>query len=254
MKMAITCISALTLLILCYCPCTAQTKGHATEPTLTAAPEPAPQPANISHLLELAGPYHTFLNYLESTKVIDTFQNQANNSVEGLTLFVPKDNSFTSLKNPSLSNLTDDQLKQLCLFHALPHYYSLSDFKNLSNVGPVKTLAGGDYTLNFTDVSGTVEMTSGWTVTKISSSVWSTAPVAVYQVDKVLLPQAIFGTNIPSVPASPPAPEPTPPAADGPNDDASDGDKKPSLGKDSSGSYRVVASLVLALSGVFLSL
>ena len=37
---------------------------------------------------------------------------------------------------------------------------------------------------------------SGWTNTKASSSVHSTDPVAVYQVDKVLLPEAIFGTDI----------------------------------------------------------
>uniref|UniRef100_M1CT93 Fasciclin-like AGP 12 n=1 Tax=Solanum tuberosum TaxID=4113 RepID=M1CT93_SOLTU len=152
-------------------------------------------------------PFNTFLDYLVSTKVIDTFQEQANNTEEGITLFVPKDSAFSKLKKPSLSNLTGDQFKSLCLFHALPHYYSLADFKNLSEISPVSTFAGGElYSLNFTYVSGTVHLSSGWANTKVSSSVHATYPVAVYQVDKILLPEAIFGTNIPPTPAPAPAP------------------------------------------------
>ncbi|KAK9285643.1 hypothetical protein L1049_024841 [Liquidambar formosana] len=186
-------------------------------PQVSPTPAPAPAPAfvNLTDLLTVAGPFHTFLSYLESTKVIETFQNQANNTEEGITMFVPKDGAFSSLKKPSLSNLTQDQLKKLVLFHALPHYYSLADFKNLSQLSPVTTFAGGQYTLNFTDVSGTVRIGSGWTNTVVSSSVHSTDPVAVYQVDKVLLPEAIFGTDIPPMPAPAPAPDKSP-AADSP--------------------------------------
>ncbi|KAJ4967786.1 hypothetical protein NE237_014487 [Protea cynaroides] len=69
-------------------------------------------------------------------------------------------------------------------------------------------MAGGQYSLNFTDISGTIYLGSGWTNTKVSNSVHSTNPDPVYQVDKVLLPEAIFGV------APPPAPYPdiTPPA------------------------------------------
>ncbi|RVW25713.1 Fasciclin-like arabinogalactan protein 7 [Vitis vinifera] len=56
------------------------------------------------------------------------------------------------------------------------------------------------------DVAGTVHIGSGWTNTKMSSSVHSTDPVAVYEVDKVLLPEAIFGTDIPPTLAPIPAP------------------------------------------------
>ncbi|XP_076904883.1 fasciclin-like arabinogalactan protein 7 [Bidens hawaiensis] len=191
----------------------------------TPAPAPAPDYVNLTELLSVAGPFSNFLKLLEQTKVIETLQNQANNTGEGITLFVPKDKAFTSLKKPSLSNLTADELKQLCLFHALPHYYSLSDFKNLSSAGPVNTLAGGTYTLNFTDDSGTVHIGSGWTNTVVSSSVHSTDPVAIYQVNKVLLPEAIFGTDIPApVPAPAPAPVPdVAPVADAPDADAGKG-------------------------------
>ncbi|XP_052177122.1 fasciclin-like arabinogalactan protein 7 [Diospyros lotus] len=197
-----------TALALLCCPSTHGATAASPAPAPVPAPAPAPGPefVNLTDLLTVAGPFHTFLTYLESTKVIETFQNQANKSDEGITIFVPKDEAFSSLKKPSLSNLTQDQLKSLCLFHALPHYYSLADFKNLSQLSPVSTLAGAQYSLNFTDESGTVHLSSGWAHTKISSSVHSTYPVAVYQVDKVLLPEAIFGTNIPPTPAPAPLP------------------------------------------------
>ncbi|XP_021735221.1 fasciclin-like arabinogalactan protein 7 [Chenopodium quinoa] len=259
MEKTMVLLFATTLLMLSSPLANAQKKSKpVASPTPTPSPAPAPAPdyTNLTELLSVAGPFHTFLNYLESTKVLETLQNQANNTDEGLTLFVPKDSAFSALKKPSLSNLTHDQLKQLCLFHALPHYYSLAEFKNLSTIGPVNTFAGGDYTLNFTDVSGTIHLTSGWSVTKVSSSVYSTEPVAIYQVDKVLLPEAIFGTDIPPMPAPAPAPEIAPAAADSPADVAKDGDSPAASKKplDSSASCRVMASLVLALAGLALFL
>ncbi|XP_059450455.1 fasciclin-like arabinogalactan protein 7 [Corylus avellana] len=241
-----------TLLFLCSSSAYAQKTALPPSMSPTPAPAPAPEYVNLTDLLTVAGPFHTFLSYLESTKVIETFQNQANNTEEGITLFVPKDTAFSSLKKPSLSNLTKDQLKSLLLFHGLPHYYSLSDFKNLSQSSPIPTFAGGRYTLNFTDVSGTVHISSGWTDTKVSSSVHSTDPVAIYQVDKVLLPEAIFGTDIP--PTAAPAPSPDiAPAADSPSERTAEGKSSPTSSPNSS--YRMISwgiwsHMVLALSGV----
>ncbi|XP_061344161.1 fasciclin-like arabinogalactan protein 7 [Gastrolobium bilobum] len=230
---------------------------HASPPPLSPTPAPAPAPdfVNLTELLTVAGPFHTFLGYLQSTKVIDTFQNQANNTEEGITIFVPKDNSFSSLKKPSLSKLTDDQIKQVILFHALPHFYSLSDFKNLSQTSSTPTFAGGDYTLNFTDDSGSVHLTSGWSKTKVTSAVHATDPVAIYEIDRVLLPEAIFGTDIPPTPAPAPAPE-VAPAADSPSAQSAESkSSSPSATPDGSSSYRIISYgiwgyLVLATFGV----
>lgn len=240
--------------LLCLCSSSAYAQSTAHPPSLspTPAPAPAPEYVNLTDLLTVAGPFHTFLSYLQSTKVIETFQNQANNTEEGITIFVPKDTAFSSLKKPSLSNLTQDQLKSLLLFHGLPHYYSLADFKNLSQSSPVPTFAGGQYSLNFTDVSGTAHISSGWTDTKVSSSVHSTDPVAIYQVDKVLLPEAIFGTDIP--PAAAPAPSPeVGPAADSPSEVTTKGKSSPSSSPNSS--YRMISwgiwsQMVLGFSGL----
>ncbi|XP_004491607.1 fasciclin-like arabinogalactan protein 7 [Cicer arietinum] len=228
-------------------------------PTPTPAPAPAPDFVNLTDLLSVAGPFHTFLQYLESTKVLDTFQNQANNTEEGITIFVPKDSAFSALKKPSLSKLKDDQIKQVILFHALPHFYSLAEFKNLSQTSSTPTFAGGDYTLNFTDDSGTVHISSGWSITKVTSAVHATDPVAIYQVDKVLLPEAIFGTDIPPAPAPAPTPE-IAPAADSPTQQSAESKStSPSSSPDGSSSYKIIsygiwANIVLATFGVLMVL
>ncbi|KAL3332713.1 hypothetical protein AABB24_032994 [Solanum stoloniferum] len=249
-------------LLLVFQLSTVVAKGKAIgSPIMAPAPAPGPEYTNLTDLLSVAGPFHTFLNYLVSTKVIETFQAQANNTEEGITLFVPKDSAFTSLKKPSLSNLTSEQLKSLCLFHALPHYYSLADFKNLSDVSPINTLAGGNlYSLNFTDDSGTVHLNSGWSRTKVSSAVRTTYPVAVYQVDKVLLPEAIFGTDLPPMPAPAPAPvTDIAPTADSPAADQTGKARAPASPDSSSPSashkmmsWGILKHLVLAIGGGFL--
>ncbi|PIN18404.1 hypothetical protein CDL12_08930 [Handroanthus impetiginosus] len=237
----VVCATAMVVLV-CFASANAQTSSP------TPAPAPAPDYVNLTALLSVAGPFHTFLNYLQSTKVIDTFQNQANNTEKGITLFVPKDEGFSSLKKPtSLSNLTQDQLKSLCLFHALPHYYSLSDFKNLSQ-NPIPTFAGGAYALNFTDNSGTVRIDSGWTRTKVISAVHATDPVAIYETDKVLLPEAIFGTDIPPTPAPAPAPE-IAPSADTPAGSARESDSSSPTSAPSS-STRMILDLAILISAI----
>ncbi|XP_049398119.1 fasciclin-like arabinogalactan protein 7 [Solanum stenotomum] len=243
------CIVVISLLLALSTSVNGQTIGS---PIQSPAPSPAPEYTNLTELLSVAGPFNTFLDYIVSTKVIDTFQEQANNTEEGITLFVPKDSAFSKLKKPSLSNLTGDQFKSLCLFHALPHYYSLADFKNLSEISPVSTFAGGElYSLNFTYVSGTVHLSSGWANTKVSSAVHATYPVAVYQVDKILLPEAIFGTNIPPAPVVDIAPD-----ADSPDHGKNVAASSPDSSSRSS-SYRMMNwgmlnHLFLAIVGGFL--
>ncbi|CAM8888053.1 unnamed protein product [Rhodiola kirilowii] len=248
--------SMVSLTVVAVC-CSAAFGQTSPPPPSSPTPAPAPSPdfVNLTELLTVAGPFSTFLSYLEKTKVIDTFQNQANNTEEGITIFVPKNSAFSSQKNPSLANLTSEQLKQLCLFHALPHYYSLAEFKNLSLVNPISTFAGGAlYGLNFKDDSGTVRIDSGWTKTKVSSSVHSTDPVAIYQVDKVLLPEAIFGTDIP--PTAAPAPAPDAPAADSPTTTSGKGNTPPGSPSNNSSfksaSWGIMSQVSLAISGLMI--
>ncbi|TVU05245.1 hypothetical protein EJB05_48403, partial [Eragrostis curvula] len=177
-------------------------------PILPPAPAPAPGPhhVDLADLLSVAGPFNTFLDYLQKTNVLETFQNQANNTKEGITIFVPKNSAFAALKETTFANLTKDQLKSLILYHALPKFYSLAEFNKLSSQNPVPTFAGSQYTINVTDNMGTIHVKSMWSNPKLSSSVLSTYPVAVYEVDKVLLPMQIFKSEPPLAPAPAPAP------------------------------------------------
>ncbi|KAJ3694648.1 hypothetical protein LUZ60_000025 [Juncus effusus] len=182
-------------------------------PTPSPAPSPSIHHVNLTDLLTVAGPFHTFLSYLLQTQVIETFQSQANDSKSGgLTLYVPSDSAFASLRKSTLSNLTNDELKTLLLYHAFPRYYTLSDFKYLSAQNPVTTFAGGSYTLNVTYDMGTIHIVSSWFKAEIISSVYSTAPVAVYVLDMVLFPKEIFTVEPALAPV--PAPPPESKAAD----------------------------------------
>ncbi|KAL6661696.1 hypothetical protein ACP70R_001080 [Stipagrostis hirtigluma subsp. patula] len=216
------------------------------------APAPAPRYVDLADLLSVAGPFHTFLEYLQKTNVIETFQNQANNTKEGITIFVAKDSAFAALKKTTFANLTQDQLKSLLLFHAIPKFYSLAEFNKLSSQNPVATFAGSQYTLNLTDNMGSIHVKSMWSNPEISSSVYATRPVAVYEVNKVLLPMQIFKSDPPLAPAPAPAPDAK----------ASDVAPSPMSGKSASAkakaeeknsSYQVGVSivnyLVLAISG-----
>ncbi|KAG0450934.1 hypothetical protein HPP92_026498 [Vanilla planifolia] len=193
-------------------------------PSLSPAPAPAPAFVNLTYLFSFAGPFHTFLTYLTQTDVLTTFQNQANNTDEGITIFAPSDSAFSDLEKPSLTNLTKDQLRSLLLYHSFPKYYSLSDFKNLSSHSPVSTSAGGQYALNVTDTNGLIQVVSDWNDPKIVSSVYSTDPVAVYEINSVLLPKVIVNTQ----PALTPAPAPAP-------DRSSTSDLAPTQGNESGG-------------------
>uniref|UniRef100_A0A453L3N6 FAS1 domain-containing protein n=1 Tax=Aegilops tauschii subsp. strangulata TaxID=200361 RepID=A0A453L3N6_AEGTS len=206
--------TAAVLAVLLCSPASAQKSPPAPSPvsvsippSLAPAPAPAPRYVDLAALLDVAGPFHTFLGYLQKTKVIETFQAQANKTDEGITIFVPKDSAFAALKKSTFSNLTGDQLKTLLLYHAFPKYYPLAQFRNLSSLNPVNTFAGSPYTLNLTDDMGSISVESMWSKPKISSSVYATKPIAVYSINNVLLPMQLFSKDPPLAPAPAPAPE-----------------------------------------------
>ncbi|KAF0890501.1 hypothetical protein E2562_002858 [Oryza meyeriana var. granulata] len=203
--------------------CLALLRGVSSQkPAVAATPAPAPSPAprhvDLAELLSLAGPYGTFLGYLTKTGVITTFQSQANNTDQGVTVFAPEDSAFAAVDGAALSNLTADQLRTLMLCHGMPRYHPLSSFSALAASSPVPTFAGGQqYAVNVTDAAGTIRIESGWATAKLVSSVYSTSPVAVYALNRVLLPEQIFPTA-PEV-----APVPAPAQAPVHGDKANDG-------------------------------
>jgi uncharacterized surface protein with fasciclin (FAS1) repeats len=168
---------------------------HETKnPAAPSSPIDLPPPVHhvdLADLLDVAGPFQTFLNYLQKTSVIETFQSQADHTKAGITIFVPRDSAFAALKKkkkkkttPAIASLTKAQLKSLLLYHALPRFYSLAEVGSLRWRSPAATFAGSQYTLNLTEDIGTIRVRSAWSNAKIGSTVYGTAPVAVYEVDK----------------------------------------------------------------------
>jgi uncharacterized surface protein with fasciclin (FAS1) repeats len=107
-------------------------------------------------------------------------------------MFVPKDSAFAALKKTTLARLTKDQLKSLVLYHALPKFYDLHGLTMLGRRSPVATFAGSQYTVNLTEHYANIVVRSAWSDAQIGSSVAATAPVGVYEINKVLLPKQIF--------------------------------------------------------------
>ncbi|KAG2616612.1 hypothetical protein PVAP13_3NG248851 [Panicum virgatum] len=150
-----------------------------------SAPAPAPAaPKTITAVLTKAGQFTKFLQLLQSTREAEQITNQlkGKSSSGGLTVFAPPDNAFTALPFGTLNSLSDQQKTSLVQFHVVSMVMPASQLETVSN--PLRTQAGdtgpGKYPLNAGD------------------------RLVVYQVNKVLLPWALYG------PALPPAPAPAP--------------------------------------------
>ncbi|CAA2933863.1 Hypothetical predicted protein [Olea europaea subsp. europaea] len=200
--------SMLLLVLLFYC-----TKTLAQSPA--QAPAPA-GPTNITKILEKAGQFTSFIRLLSITEVGDQINTQLNNSNQGLTVFAPADNAFSSLKSGTLNSLSDQQKVALVQFHVLPTFLSMSQFQTASN--PLRTQAGnsdsGQFPLNVTTSGNQVNVSTGVDDATVANTIYTDNQLAVYQVDKVLLPLSIFGSPAP-VPA-PSALAKKSPAADAP--------------------------------------
>ncbi|GLJ37878.1 hypothetical protein SUGI_0770690 [Cryptomeria japonica] len=160
-----------------------------------------PGKLNLTAILEKVGQFNTYLSLLKSTQVGSQL---INSQQQGLTLLAPPDAAFAALKPGTLNALTDQDKVALLQYHALPSYYTLGQLQTVSN--PVRTAAPGNglFGMNFSSIGNNVNVSTGIVKAAISGPVYSQSPVAVYTVDKVLLPLGIFG---PKPPAAAPAPE-----------------------------------------------
>ncbi|KAM3407542.1 hypothetical protein ACQJBY_001121 [Aegilops geniculata] len=180
---------------------------------VAAAPAPAAAaPKTIKAVLTKAGQFTKFLQLLQSTQEeeqIDTQLKGKASSGGGLTVFAPPDNTFTALKSGTLNSLSDQQKTSLVQFHVVSQLLPMAQFDTVSN--PLRTQAGdtgrGKYPLNVTsDGGGRVNISTGVVNASVDGTLYTGDRLVVYQVDKVLLPWALYG---------PPVPAPAPlPAAD----------------------------------------
>ncbi|EOY33047.1 FASCICLIN-like arabinogalactan-protein 11 [Theobroma cacao] len=238
----------LSFLLLSFLRCP-QTLAQA--PALAPALAPAPPgPTNVTKILEKAGQFTLFIRLLKATAVANQLLGQLNNTNNGMTIFAPTDNAFSSLKSGTLNSLSDEQKVELVQFHIIPTYLSSTQFQTISN--PLRTQAGdsadGKFPLNVTTSGNSVNITTGLTNTSVSGTIYTDGQLAVYQVDKVLQPLQIFDPR-------PPAPAPAPAkskkkaaVADSPDDTPADNSKAVSTLTMQNVVFWGVSAIVLALS------
>ncbi|KAL2343258.1 hypothetical protein Fmac_004543 [Flemingia macrophylla] len=195
-------------------PATAPAPGFNTVPLVPVTPSGAPTPAtiipkgptiDIVQILRKAKRFSVLTRLLKTTQLINQLNSQLVTSGSGgLTLFAPEDSAFSKLKAGFLNSLTDRQKVELLQFHTLSSFISISNFDTLTN--PVQTQAGDDpqrLQLNVTTYGGSqVSMATGAVNASVTGTVYSDNKLAIYQVDKVLLPLDLV------LPSKAPAPAP----------------------------------------------
>ncbi|KAF3455023.1 hypothetical protein FNV43_RR05471 [Rhamnella rubrinervis] len=162
-------------------------------------------PTNVTKILEKAGGFSVFIRILKNTQVINQIEIQLNNSNNALTIFAPTNDAFSGLKAGTLNSLSTEEKVQLLQYHLLPSFIPISSFQTVSN--PVRTQASDtfEYPLNITTTGSIVNISTGLVNTTISGTVYTDNQLAIYKVDKVLLPLGIFAPR-----PKPPAPSPAP--------------------------------------------
>ncbi|CAI0542329.1 unnamed protein product [Linum tenue] len=204
-------------------PAAAPAKPPPSSPAPAAQVAVTPGPLDVAKILDKAGRFTVFLRLLKSTQEDVELYQQLNETHNGATVFAPSDGAFSGLKAGTLNSLSDGDKSELVKYHIVPFFISSAQFQTVSN--PLKTLAGSGkrFQLNVTTSDSMVNVTSGLTNATVSGIVYADDKVAIYQVDKVLLPMEIFAPK-----ALAPAPAP-------PKSLKGEGADGPAVPKDASG-------------------
>ncbi|KAI8006397.1 Fasciclin-like arabinogalactan protein 1 [Camellia lanceoleosa] len=166
------------------------------------APTPGPSQLNLTALMSAHG-CKVFAETLQTSDAEKTFEDNLDG---GLTVFCPGDDAFKNFL-PKYKNLTVAGKQALLEYHGVPVYQSLAMLK--SNNGLMNTLAtDGASKFDFTVQNDGEEVTLKTKIVtaKITGTLIDEQPVAIYTIDKVLMPKELFKALAPT-PAPAPAPE-----------------------------------------------
>ncbi|KAL8469706.1 hypothetical protein ACS0TY_032519 [Phlomoides rotata] len=165
------------------------------------APAPAPSVTNITALMSAHG-CKIFAETLLANPAEKTFED---NVESGLTIFCPSDDAMKGFL-PKYKNLTAAGKQSLLEYHGTPIYQSLPGLK--SSNGLTNTLATDGASKFDFDVQndGTdVTIVTKIVTAKILNTLVDEQPLAIYELNKVLMPKELFKGSLPPAPA--PAPE-----------------------------------------------
>ncbi|KAL9271435.1 Fasciclin-like arabinogalactan protein 2-like protein [Drosera capensis] len=151
------------------------------------APTPGPAETNLTSIMSGHG-CKVFADTLAASDAEKTFDSNLDG---GLTVFCPSDDAFKNFL-PRYHNLTASSKLSLLLFHGIPIYESLPMLK--SNNGLMNTLAtDGKAKFDFTvqNDGNTVTLKTKAVTSTIMGTIIDEQPLAVYTIDKVLLPKEL---------------------------------------------------------------
>ncbi|KAK4492860.1 hypothetical protein RD792_000185 [Penstemon davidsonii] len=161
------------------------------------APTSSPTDLNLTSLMAKQGCL-SFSELITAQGADDTFTQ----SVEGgLTIFCPSDETLKSFM-PRYKNLTTEGKTSLLLYHGVPLYNSLGMLR--SSNGLMNTLAtegANKYDFTIQNDGDDVKVQTKVVTATIKGTLIDEDPLAVYKIDKVLLPRELFK-------AAPPSPAP----------------------------------------------
>ncbi|KAL3510078.1 hypothetical protein ACH5RR_029479 [Cinchona calisaya] len=171
--------------------------SHVLSSPEAESPVSGPADLNLTTLMQKQG-CKAFTDLLKGSGAEETF---AQNVEGGLTVYCPTDGVINSFM-PKYKNLTTDGKVSLLLYHGVPVYQSLGMLK--SNNGQMNTLAtegANKYEFTVQNDGEDIKLETKVVTATITGTLIDEDPVAVYKIDKVLLPREVFK-------AAPPAPAP----------------------------------------------
>ncbi|MBA0699439.1 hypothetical protein Goari_001074 [Gossypium aridum] len=169
---------------------------------IAEAPTPGPSELNITGIMSAHGCKVFADTLLANPEAMGTYEDNLNG---GLTVFCPLDDAFKAFL-PKYKNLTASGKESFLEFFGVPVYQSLSMLK--SNNGLMNTLAtDGASKFDFTIQNDGEQVTLKTKINtvKITGTLLDEQPVAIYTIDKVLMPRELFKAA--PTPAPAPAPE-----------------------------------------------
>ncbi|KAF8031715.1 hypothetical protein BT93_D0819 [Corymbia citriodora subsp. variegata] len=171
---------------------------------IAAAPAPEPSQVNVTDVMAAHG-CKEFADALSNSS--DALKTYEDNVVGGLTVFCPLDDAFKTFR-PKFNNLSAANRSSFLEFFGVPVYMSMSMLR--SNNGLMNTLAtDGSRKFDFTVQNDGQDVTLKTKVNtaKITGTLLDEQPLAIYTLDKVLLPQELFKEAVSPAPAPAPTPE-----------------------------------------------
>ncbi|KAK3033993.1 hypothetical protein RJ639_033278 [Escallonia herrerae] len=194
------------------------------------APASAPTGKNVTGLMTQKD-CKAFADLLISSGADVTF---IQNSDGGLTVFCPTDTVVTAFM-PKYKNLTAAGKASLLLYHGVPVYQSMGMLR--SNNGLMNTLATegpNKYDFTIQNDGEDVKLETKAATAKIVATLIDAEPLAIYKIDKVLLPRELFKPA-----PSAHAPKGEAAAADAPGPASDDEDPADQTASDSNGVVRI---------------